>query len=54
MDKPYESTLTESEMTEIEEECEKEYRETLLRLIKNLLQKPTKDESRRFNSTKER
>ena len=46
MNEQFKPTLTEAEMDEIEEECEKEYRETLLRLIKNLLEKPTKDESR--------
>jgi hypothetical protein len=46
MNENYKSTLTEAEMDKIEEECEKEYRETLLRLIRNLLEKPTKDESR--------
>ena len=53
MNEQFKPTLTEAEMDEIEEECKKEYRETLLRLIKNLLEKPTKDESRRLNSTKE-
>jgi len=47
------SGLTEGEMDKIEEEYEKEYMEALLRLAENLLKKPTKDESRRFNSTKE-
>ena len=53
MNEHFKPTLTEDEMDKIEEEYEKEYRATLLRQIENLLEKPTKDESRRFNPTKE-